>query len=113
MKVYISGQITGLDEEVARKAFLDAKIYLEELGHEAINPFDIEPGVENPTYMDYMTADIAVLLTCEAVFMLNEWLYSNGAMEELDEAIKAEKFIFFQSRTGDGSSRDIEMCSNK
>lgn len=40
MKTYISGKISGLPSEEAKKKFKQAESYLQGLGHDVVNPFD-------------------------------------------------------------------------
>ena len=82
MKIYISGQITGLFIEEAKKQFKEAEVLLKEKGHEVINPFNIIPDNPNPKWEDYMLADIKELFSCEAIYFLNNWHLSKGARIE-------------------------------
>ena len=82
MKVYISGQITGLPIDEAKQKFAKVEILLKEKGHEAINPFNIIPNVLRPKWEDYMLADIKELFTCDAIYLLDNWHLSKGARIE-------------------------------
>lgn len=82
MKIYISGQITGLFIEEAKKQFKEAEVLLKEKGHEVINPFNIIPDNPNPKWEDYMLADIKELFSCEAIYLLSNWYLSKGARIE-------------------------------
>ena len=73
MKVYISGQITGIAIDEAKQKFAKVEILLKEKGHEVINPFNIIPNVLRPTWEDYMLADIKELFTCDAIYLLDNW----------------------------------------
>lgn len=82
MKIYISGKITGLEYQEADKLFNEAKLKLQEIGCEVINPLHIPTGVEKPEWDDYMVADIRELFKCDAIFMLKNWKSSRGARIE-------------------------------
>jgi len=90
MRIYISGPITGM-QDLNRKAFLDAQRTLEQMGHIAINPFNIK---NNGTWNDAMRNDIKALCDCDAIYMLKGWSKSRGAKIELMIAKKLELIIF-------------------
>lgn len=48
MKTYISGKISGLPSEEAKKKFKQAESYLQGLGHDVVNPFELRLGVDAP-----------------------------------------------------------------
>lgn len=82
-KIYISGKISGLDEEVAKSTFLTAEIMIAEQGHwEPVNPMKYDPPVPNPTWADYMRNDIKLIMDCHAMYMLDNWQESEGAKLE-------------------------------
>lgn len=91
MRVYMSGPISGLDREVARKLFTDAAVELAARGHEPVDPFDIpnDPGcdcppeVANHLWACCLRKDIRVLVDCDAILMLPGWPASPGARLEL------------------------------
>jgi hypothetical protein len=86
MKIYISGQITGLDLDEARQHFNSAESQLTTVGHEVINPMSLVPYQEHLTWKDYMIEDIKALFECDAIFMLDNWRHSRGAKIEHDIA---------------------------
>ena len=80
MRIYVSGPMTGLpglnfDTFHAKTAELRAE------GHFVINPAEINC---DPTagWNECMRADIAQLVTCDAVYMLPGWEKSRGATLE-------------------------------
>ena len=80
-KIYISGRITGIPIEEAKKEFSLAEKYLKRWGYEPINPFD--KGLpENSTWEQHMIKDIELLFGCSAIFMLSNWNESKGAAIE-------------------------------
>ena len=85
VKIYISGPIAHYDLHERKHAFLMAKERLESLGYDPVNPFD--NGVpDNAHWREHMRADIAMLLKCDAIFMLPGWELSKGCKLELDVA---------------------------
>jgi len=75
MKMYISGPITGL------KQFAQAAKQIEAFGHEPVNPCDNRLP-ENPSWEDYMVADIIMLFKCDGIYLLKGWEDSKGARIE-------------------------------
>lgn len=89
MKVYISGPMTNYPN-YNKEAFMLAEKYLESLGYEVINPHNLEHKTDN--WLDCMKTDIIALLDCEAIYMLDKWIYSKGAKLEFIIA----KFLKFK-----------------
>lgn len=84
-KIYISGPIARFNIEERKTAFLRVQHQLESLGHEPVNPFD--NGVPDEEHWRvHMRADIAMLLDCDAIFMMPGWELSKGCKLELDVA---------------------------
>lgn len=82
MKVYISGQITGLNIKVAEGYFEVVENKLSDAGHAPINPCKILPYDPKFTWKEYMIEDIKAIFDCEAMFMLDNWRESKGAQIE-------------------------------
>ena len=88
MKLYLSGPISG-KADGNRTAFGAAARALHECGHQPINPYIVgdllqaEFGGIPPAWEDYMRADIAELMTCDAVATLHGWAESRGACIEV------------------------------
>lgn len=95
--IYISGKITGLPEQQARDNFAYAEQLLRREGWEVINPFDIDLKEKEKTWANFMLADIEALIPCDAIFMLKDWMDSNGAYIEHAFARAMEKEIYYQS----------------
>lgn len=78
MKVYISGKISG-DENYKAK-FESAEKDLVRFGYDVVNPAKVH--IEDGTWEEYMKADIKLLLECDEVYLLSDWVYSRGARLE-------------------------------
>lgn len=108
MKVYISGPIRGY-ENGNRAAFAQAAEELRKMGHEPVNPHDVDKdhcgpclgddaGEGNPhRYGCYMIPDLRALLDCSGYTLLPGWQRSRGAKVERDVAkICGLKFVAIQ-----------------
>ncbi|MCQ2590525.1 MAG: DUF4406 domain-containing protein [Treponema sp.] len=99
MKIYLSGKITG-DKDYKAKFNKLAEL-LTELGYAVFNPAILPDGFD---YEDYMKIDLAALSTCDAVFLMDDWVASPGAIREKNEAdrlglkILRNADIFFMSQ---------------
>lgn len=82
MRIYISGQITGLDLEVAKNYFKQTEEQIAKAGHIPVNPMEVLPYHPDHTWHDYMVEDIKALLYCDAILMLENWTNSKGAKIE-------------------------------
>lgn len=81
MKIYISGKISGTNLTETRKRFASIAKAMKRIGVEAVNPF--ENGLtEHDTWKAHMLKDIADLLQCKAIYMLQGWQDSKGARIE-------------------------------
>lgn len=80
MRVYISGRIKDYTEH--REHFMEADHALRVQDvFEVVNPITL-PHSANSTYEDFMRRDIAALLDCDAIYMLEGWERSVGARTE-------------------------------
>ena len=85
MTVYISGPITGNPDY--EDDFGRAWVYLNNKGHAPVSPVDIgrelkEKLKREPTWEEYMRADIKALMDCDAIYLLGGWEVSEGARLE-------------------------------
>lgn len=86
MKIYISGAISGLPIEQAKKAFAEIEAAIVRSGHTAVNPMTL-PHDHNKSYANYMREDIVALMGCNAVVVLPGWEQSEGANLEIQIAL--------------------------
>ena len=81
MKIYISGKISGTNLTETRKRFASVAKAMKRLGYEPVNP--LENGLsEHDTWEAHIVKDIAALLQCKAIYMLQGWQDSKGARIE-------------------------------
>lgn len=85
-KVYLSGPITSLPLEDARRIFESAEEFIFKLGYIAVNPMKNGLSPES-TWEEHIKKDLAMLLECDTICMLPNFRESKGAMLELDVAI--------------------------
>jgi hypothetical protein len=78
--IYISGKISGMEEE-AFILFQQAEKYLIEQGWAVINPMTL-PHKHNKSWHAYMREDLRALCSCDEIYMLNNWIDSKGAIIE-------------------------------
>ena len=108
---YVSGGIKGIPEH--RDNFAKGVEEVEEMGYKAVNPLDIGACHSNPTldcihpgelletghtWQCYMRYDIAILVFCQGIYMLQGWEKSKGATEELRIAQGLGLSIKFQPK---------------
>lgn len=81
MKIYISGKISGTNLAETRKRFASVAKAMKRLGYKPVNP--LENGLtEHDTWEVQIAKDIADLLHCKAIYMLQGWQDSKGARIE-------------------------------
>lgn len=103
MKIYISGKMKGLSAEEYLKNFNDAEEYLLQRGFtDVVNPAKLYHQALmasiQPTYRDALATDIAMLATCDVIYMLANWTDSPGAMAELSYAKACDILIIYENR---------------
>lgn len=92
MIVYISGKMTGL-EDLGRAAFDRAERELRAAGHIVLNPAALPEGLPRE---EYMSMDMALINSADAVYMLRSWPASRGACIEKDYAEYQGKRILYE-----------------
>lgn len=99
--IYISGKITGLDEQATRERFKKVQNELEEKGYEVANPFDgtDEFVKEFGRSLSWGGAIICCLISlkqCDEIYMLEGWADSPGARIERDFAIRLGLEVIYE-----------------
>lgn len=85
-KIYIAGKVTGEPLADCTMKFGTAQIHIEDLGFEVVNPLNIVPGIKMPWEIA-MRICIDKLITCQAIYLLEDWHESTGAQLERNIAI--------------------------
>ena len=95
MKIYISGKISGTDLTETRKRFAAVAKVMKRMSVEPVNP--LENGLtEHDSWEAHMLKDIADLLHCNAIYMLQGWQESKGACIEHYIATKVGMPIMYE-----------------
>ena len=97
MRIYISGQITGLKVAKAVAMFEIAEHDLARRGHKPVNPMTLTHD-HDQSWEQFMLVDIAALFKCDAIYMLSNWSESKGAKIEHDIARHCGKKIFYADK---------------
>jgi hypothetical protein len=92
-KVYLSGPMTGIPE-FNYPAFTCAAAKLRDSGMQVFNPAESFSGDTTKPYDAYMREDIRALLDVEAVYVLDGWEKSTGAVTEVLTALSLNLPIF-------------------
>lgn len=79
-RIYISGKMSGMAKEDYQKKFSNAEEYLEKLGFDVVNPSTVNSDII--PYNDLLWADLRILMSCDAIYMLDNWKFSKGATAE-------------------------------
>lgn len=96
VRIYISGKVTGLPVTDARRKFADVRDFLESIGFEVVNP--MEDGLpDDAAWEQHMVKDIEMLFTCDAIYLMSDWVESKGASIEHDIAKRMGLMVFFES----------------
>ncbi len=110
-KVYISGKISGLPVREAIAKFKAAAEKIRRFGLEPVSPFDNGLPLE-ADWAEHMGKDIALLLRCDAIYMLPGWRQSEGATIEYLIA-RQRRMRIFLAETFDAQAAlesNIEQC---
>ena len=94
MRVYISGQMTGLPGHNF-PAFNECEKKLCNLGYDVENPAD-KGIIDGWTWADYMRYDLTKLMECDAICLLDGWWRSAGANLEYMNAQQLGFTIMFE-----------------
>jgi hypothetical protein len=97
MRIYIAGPMTGLPQ-FNFPAFNAEAARLRAMGHQVVNPAEINAGREGEGWAACIRRDVAQLLTCDAIRMLPRYEWSRGARLELYIATALDFEIFRPER---------------
>lgn len=87
-RVYIAGPITGREYQDYKKHFTSACMRLLERGEHPISPIGIGIMFPEFNHTEIMKICIAVLSSCDEIYMLKGWDKSKGAQIERSFAAK-------------------------
>ena len=105
-RIYISGKITGLKLEDAQRNFQKAEDFiLKNTDFIPVNPMKEVPYNPEWEWEDYMDADLELLKTCDAIFMMKNWDDSRGAWKEFHEAILHHLILIIEPKEGYSEDR--------
>jgi hypothetical protein len=94
MKIYISGKVSGIEEE-AITIFKVAENYLKHKGLSPVNPMSL-PHEHDKSWHSYMKEDIKALCDCDAIYMLSNWTDSKGAIIEHSTATLLGMEVYYE-----------------
>lgn len=86
LRIYLAGPMTGY-REFNYPAFNAAAAQLRAMGFDVANPAE-NPAPSLPTWENYMRAALTQMLTCQGVVLLPDWQDSDGALLEVDVALR-------------------------
>jgi len=108
IRVYLSGQISGLPHDVSKRNFDKAhrsaiKYYtkvhgLYEVDIQIINPHKIKPFAGIKSWYFFMISDLKVIKTCHEIYHLDDWVVSPGASIEHYVGIRRKLKIRYHHR---------------
>lgn len=84
-KCYISGPISHYDLTERKETFRHYENIIRGMGFEPVNPFDNGIPDEAP-WQIHLKADVAMLISCEYIFLMRGWHTSKGCKLEFDNA---------------------------
>jgi len=98
-KIYISGKISGLPFDQVCAKFERAEKYLKDYGWQVVSPLTNGLPIDS-AWQEHMKADIRLMLDCDAIYLLDNWVQSRGARIEFSLACDLGLELYHQ--TGDG-----------
>lgn len=93
-KIFISGQVSGIDYKTAKYNFLRAERYWQKKGYQVVNPTKL--CNKNWSWIRCMIVCLWNLAKCRYVYFLPNYVYSRGATIELKAAKLLNKVIYFR-----------------
>lgn len=104
--IYISIHISDHDDAAQRTKAEQIATMLSETGYsKVINPFRVGDMLKasikrEPTYEEYMKADLGVLMLCDAIYMCSGWETSAGCRRERQQAINQGQEVIYEYEQG-------------
>lgn len=95
-KIYLSAPISGYDLEERKERFMEMEVKLRGRGFDVCNPMG-EHWESGSTTYDYMRKDIEMLLSCDAILLMDGWNRSAGCKCELDVAVACGLEVYFEN----------------
>ena len=83
-KIYIAGPMTG-HSDYNKPAFIEASLFLMDMRYVVLNPATLPEGLEQSEYMDIC---LAMVRAADAIYLLEGYENSKGALAELAYAEK-------------------------
>jgi len=96
-KIYISGPISGHDDKNEPAFRAGADRWLDIMFPVVPHDIPLLPGFEVDGWHHHMRADIAGMMSCDAIYMLRGWRNSRGARLELHIALELGLEPFFEA----------------
>jgi hypothetical protein len=95
-RIYVCGQVTGLEPIWVHAKFEAASLCVQSMGHHAINPVTL---VGNPEaeWKEAMAICLQALLTCQGIYIQDDWRSSKGAQVEIMLAHAMDLMFLFEN----------------
>ena len=91
MRVYIAGRVTGLNYEQVTRKFAAAESLLRASNYNPVNPLRHVNSKAKPS--EAMKICVPLLLDCDAILLLSDWAFSEGAQIEAQLARYAGMYV--------------------
>lgn len=96
MKIYLAGPISGLPYGEVEKRFEEAEALLSARGYSVVSP--LKSGLASAyTPEERIAREVALLLSCRAVYFMSGWQQSLRASIGYEIALKSGKEILFET----------------
>jgi hypothetical protein len=96
MKIYIAGKITGEPIDRCKVKFSAIEEALRKIGLSPVNPFKL--GCKDSwSFTQCKPFNFKAIAHCQAIFMLEDFQDSPGALAELQEAKRRKLTVYYQS----------------
>ncbi|PJE24758.1 MAG: hypothetical protein CK431_04495 [Mycobacterium sp.] len=92
--IYISGPMTGVAEH-NYPAFSDMAARLRDIGADVISPHELSNPDDSADWSWFLRRDIAELVKCQSIVLLDNWIHSRGAKLERYIARQLGMQIFY------------------